>query len=77
MIRTDGLTTTRGSKCRAVSQNRRLGSARIRGTAYDMISIGRADIRQTIDIATIVLGNMLSDSLEGIFGHGFQSRESV
>ena len=53
------------------------GSSSSGHTASDIISIGGADIRQTIDIATSVSSNMLSDSLDGILGLGFQALESV
>ena len=53
------------------------GSSSSGHTASDIISIGGANIRQTIDIATSVSSNMLSDSLDGILGLGFQALESV
>ena len=46
-------------------------------TGSDVISIGGASFRQTIDIATSVSSNLLSDSLDGILGLGWQSLESV
>jgi hypothetical protein len=53
------------------------GSSSSGHTASDIISIGGASIRQTFDIATSVSSNMLSDSLDGILGLGFQALESV